>query len=96
MSQKHTAGAIAAAEAITGEVYGKSEKLFDTGLGKKNVIGIADCIDINTNAAELQSALEVITNVVGHNSCTDGRTPNGFVIALDKARAILKKLGVNA
>jgi hypothetical protein len=44
------------------------------------------------NHDSLVAALESITNVVGHNSCTDGKTPNGFVIALDKARAALAKL----
>lgn len=42
-------------------------------------------------APELFSALEVCAEVIGHNSCTDGRTPNGFVIALEKARAAIAK-----
>lgn len=38
----------------------------------------------------LRTALEVITHVVGHNDCSDGRTPNGFVVALEKARSALE------
>ena len=40
---------------------------------------------------ELLSALERCAEVIGHNSCSDGRTPNGFVIALDHARAAIQK-----
>ncbi len=40
---------------------------------------------------ELLEALEVCAHVIGHNSCTDGRTPNGFAVALDKARAAIAK-----
>ena len=41
---------------------------------------------------ELRAALEVMENVVGHNSCTDGKTPNGFTVALDRARSVLAKV----
>lgn len=42
------------------------------------------------NHEALVEALELIVNVVGHNSCTDGRTPNGFVVALEHGRKALK------
>jgi hypothetical protein len=38
----------------------------------------------------VRTALEVITHVVGHNDCSDGKSPNGFVVALEKARSALK------
>jgi hypothetical protein len=38
----------------------------------------------------VRTALEVITHVVGHNDCSDGRTPNGFAVALDRARTALQ------
>lgn len=38
----------------------------------------------------VRTALEVITHVVGHNDCSDGQTPNGFVVALEKARSALQ------
>lgn len=49
-------------------------------------------VDACNNHESLVTALEVITHVVGHNSCSDGRQPNGFVVALDRARTALKRL----
>jgi hypothetical protein len=42
---------------------------------------------------EMLTALSLLVYVVGHNSCTDGHTPNGFVVALDRGRAVLRALG---
>ena len=55
-----------------------------------------DDVDFEPATNELQSALERITHVVGHNSCSDGKTPNGFAVALDQARTALNHVGVKS
>jgi hypothetical protein len=40
----------------------------------------------------VRTALEILVEVVGHNDCTDGRTPNGFVVALDRGRRALARV----
>lgn len=42
-------------------------------------------------APELLAALMRCSEVIGHNSCSDGKTPNGFVVALEEARAAIVK-----
>jgi hypothetical protein len=39
---------------------------------------------------EALTALGVCEHIIGHNSCTDGKTPNGFVVALELARTTLR------
>ncbi len=42
-------------------------------------------------APEMLEALEWCADVIGHNSCSDGQPNNGFVIALEHARAAIAK-----
>ena len=34
-------------------------------------------------------ALDRCVNIIGHNNCTDNKTPNGFAVALDMGRKAL-------
>ena len=47
---KHTAGAIKAAEIITGNLYGSKNRV-PTANGSKTTVGVADIIDVNTGLA---------------------------------------------
>ena len=40
---------------------------------------------------EVLGALGRCVYVIGHNSCTDGNQPNGFVVALEHGRNALAK-----
>ena len=40
---------------------------------------------------ELLAALYLCEEVIGNNSCSDGHTPNGFVVALEQARDAIAK-----
>ena len=59
--QKHTKGAIRAAEIITGGAYG-SDKRYPTDYGAKTVEGIADLIDLQTMPHDLTRALQSRVN----------------------------------
>ena len=56
---KHTAGAIHAAETITGRKYGDKKYIY-TAYGRKTTEGIADLIDRETAAPEMLEALQRI------------------------------------
>ena len=98
-AEKHTPGAIRAAEIITGGEYG-SWRLYVTTYGRKTVVGIADLIDRQTGAAELCRALRLAeigfrqlaqesANVVGWNAAETKcplKAAEACRIALAKAR----------
>lgn len=54
---------------------------------------IADALNererITAENRMLREALGMCAHVIGHNNCTDGKTPNGFAVALNHARAAL-------
>lgn len=68
---------------------------YSTDADHKRVIacvnGCKGIVDPETAIPELLAALEVCAHVIGHNDCSDGRTPNGFAVALDRARAAIAK-----
>ena len=76
------------------EVYGINDGTEAAANGARIVACVNACAGINNPAAipEAMAAFEIITHLVGHNSCSDGRTPNGFAVALDNARAALAHL----
>jgi hypothetical protein len=47
--------------------------------------------DLFAAAPDLLAALERCADVIGHYPCSDGKHPNGFVVALEHARAAIAK-----
>ena len=60
----HSQGAIRAAEAITGGVYG-DDKRYKTAYGHKTVMGIADMIETQTACAVIPQLLEALEMALG-------------------------------
>ena len=67
----------------------EDNQLIETPWGKKRWRTIREAFE---QRDELLEALERCAHVIGHNDCTDGKTPNGFAVALDRARAVISAL----
>jgi hypothetical protein len=87
-TEKHTPGAIAAAEAITGAPYG-AQRRYPTAYGDKTTEGIADIIDRKTAAPAMLIALEKIATWL-ISPATDRKTLREMQ---QTAKAAIKKAG---
>jgi hypothetical protein len=86
--EDHTAGAIRAAEIITGDQYSSADTRTCTMNGSKTTKGIADLIDRETAAPELLASLEATAKQLQEvwaalNTDADDGPPSWFVHETD-------------
>ena len=69
---------------------GHKEGIFEDAEYIVRLDGSSELI-FDDESQELLAALERCADVIGSNNCSDGKTPNGFVVALEHARKAIAK-----